>query len=497
MAQWKLGHSLKKSTFLSGTHCTRRMWWEIHDKGCDELKIDLATQILFQQGNEVGELARERVPGGILIRRDNGNFVQSFARSRAAVDDPEVGVIYEAGFVAHDTMILADILVRTGDSFTLIEVKQGTSVTEEHISDLAIQAFVLREAGVAVDRFELMRLNRQCRYPDLSNLFVREEVTGRVEERLLTVETELDQLIGIAKSGEIPAAELGSRCSEPRECAFIARCWPAVDADHIRYLYRLNKNHAVDFEKSGVSRIQDLPDDLALGAIPARQRRCLREGEILVEKSALVDALHSIVAPVAHIDFETVMFAIPRWNGCRPYDNIPVQLSAHVVDASGNTRHHSWIAKDASDPRIGIGPAIVAACEGARTVTAYNASFEKRCILSVADVCPEIAPRLLEIADKMVDLLPMVRENLYHREFRGSFSLKRVLPALVPELTYDGLEIAEGATASAELMRLLFQPNGMSADERAKIEADLLAYCERDTSAMIALTRRLTELSKE
>ena len=495
---WKptLAHTLKKGTFLSGTHCARRMWWEIHDKGCPELEHGLATRILFDQGHEVGALARERVPGGILIRRDGANFVPSFAASRAAVNDPAVSVIYEAGFVAHDTMIFADILVRGEEGFTLIEVKQGTSVTEEHVADLAIQAVVMRGAGVKVDKFELMHLSRECRFPDLSNLFVRADVTKEVEEIIPRTELELDVLLPIAKGKDLPPAELGAQCSRPRECAFMERCWPAVGADHIRHLYRLNREKALGYEREGVSRIQDLPDEFQLGAIPARQRRCLREGELLVEKSALVDALLSIVPPVAHIDFETVMFAVPRWIGCRPYDNVPVQMSAHVVDAAGSARHHSWIAKDASDPRPGIGPAIVAACEGAKTVTAYNASFEKRCILLVAEVCPEIAPRLREIAESIVDLLPIVRENLYHREFRGSFSLKKVLPALVPELSYDDLEIGEGETASAKLMTLLYRENGMTGAEREKLTADLLAYCERDTLAMIELTRRLGELAR-
>jgi hypothetical protein len=201
------------------------------------------------------------------------------------------------------------------------------------------------------------------------------------------------------------------------------------------------------------------------------------------------------VHPVAHIDFETVMFAIPRWDGCRPYDTIPVQMSAHFVDAAGDARHHSWIAKDSSDPRIKIGPAIVAACEGAKTITAYNSSFEKRCIEFVADACPDIAPRLREIAESIVDLLPIVRDNIYHRDFRGSFSLKKVIPALT-NVKYDDLEIAEGDRASAHLMLMLYQENALSVEDRAKLEAELLAYCQRDTVAMIGLTRRLFELAR-
>src|SRR2546430_12349592 len=159
MWQPKFAHTLKKNTFLSGLHCVRRMWWEIHDKGAPELQHGIATQILFDQGHQVGALARDHVPGGILIQRDKGNFVTSFAQSREAIADPNIGVIYEAGFVAQDTMIFADILVRGEDGFTLIEVKSGTSVTEEHIYDLGIQAAVMREAGVPIARFELMHLN--------------------------------------------------------------------------------------------------------------------------------------------------------------------------------------------------------------------------------------------------------------------------------------------------------------------------------------------------
>jgi len=494
MSKWKGSHTLKKGTFISGVQCAKRMWWEIHDKGCEELQIDLATQILFDQGNEVGALARERFPGGLLIRRDQGNYPSSFAKSEAAVRNPHVSVIFEAGFVSHDTLVFADILVRDGSSFTLIEVKSKTSVTDDLITDVALQTFILRGAGVPVTRCEVMHLNRACTYPNLDDLFIREDVTELVSDRLALVESELDYLIGVAKGPE-PEVAVGGHCSKPRPCAFMDRCWPDVEDDHIRHLYRVGLEKAVKYERDGLTRIQDLPEDLKLSAIAARQRRCLREGDLLVERDELVEALRTIAHPVAHIDFETVMFAIPRWDGCHPYDQIPVQLSAHVVDDLGNERHHSWLATDSRDPRPGIGEAVVRACQGARTVTAYHADFEKKCIKLVAQACPHIEQRLLEIANGIVDLLPMVRDHIYHRQFRGSFSLKNVLPALVPELTYDDLEIGEGMTASAHLHRMLYGSVAMKPDDRDKLVANLMAYCQRDTEAMIALTRRLRELA--
>jgi hypothetical protein len=194
-------------------------------------------------------------------------------------------VIFEAGFVARDTMIFADILVRGDDGFTLIEVKQGTSVTEEHIADLGVQAVVMREAGVKINRFELMHLNRECKFPDLGNLFVREDVTKQVVEMIPELDMALDHLLPIAKGSALPGAELGARCTRPRECAFIARCWPAVDADHIRYLYRLNKDKAIRFEKDGVSRSRIFPTSFssapfrrASGAVCAKETFSSRRG---------------------------------------------------------------------------------------------------------------------------------------------------------------------------------------------------------------------------
>ena len=211
---------------------------------------------------------------------------------------------------------------------------------------------------------------------------------------------------------------------------------------------------------------------------------------------ALVVALATVAQPVAHLDFETVQRAIPVWSGCHPYENVPVQLSCHVVDGESVT-HHAWVFDGNGDPRLAAAQAILEACRSAATVTAYFASFEKACIRMVADVCPECADELRNIADKIVDLLPIVRENVYHPNFGGSFSLKKVLPALVPDLGYDDLEIAEGLTASVELTRMIFSGSAMSDEERQQLRDKLLAYCERDTLAMVRLSEQLEILARQ
>jgi hypothetical protein len=130
-------------------------------------------------------------------------------------------------------------------------------------------------------------------------------------------------------------------------------------------------------------------------------------------------------------------------------------------------------------------------------VVAYFADFERRCIELLAESVPELAEELLDIVARLADPLPVVRDHIYHAEFGGSFSLKTVLPALVPELTYEGLEIAEGTVASIELQRLMFAGEAMPAEERARLREALLRYCALDTLGMLRLLQKMRELAGE
>lgn len=486
---------LSKKTVLAGLQCHRRLWWELHEPGASELQESLAMQHRLREGRAVGALARSYVPGGHLVDRGARSLDALVAETRAALARPELPAVYEGAFLANETLVFTDILERQGTAWTLIEVKSATSLSErEHVPDLAVQAYVLRVCGIPVTRYELMHLNRDCRHPDLTNLFVRQDVTEQVEAAISVIEVEIVRQRRAAIEGAAPEVATGEHCSKPRACPFTERCWPALPPHHVSELYNIRKKTAASFVEAGWETIPDLPDSVQLSAIAARQRRSVRQGAMIVEHDELVAALATLERPTAHLDFETIQPAIPRWPGCRPFDQIPVQLSCHVVDESGGERHIEWLFDGDGDPRPHAARAILDACDGARVVTAYASSFEKGCIRLVADACPEHAARLHAIADGIVDLLPIVREHVYHPEFGGTFSLKRVLPALVPELSYDGLTVAEGETAQVQLARLILAPEEMSDGERREIRAALLRYCELDTRAMVALEGRLRGL---
>jgi hypothetical protein len=357
---------------------------------------------------------------------------------------------------------------------------------------VAVQAHVLKQNGLDLAGTEVMHLNRACAYPDLSDLFVRSDVTEAARAIEASVPTWLAQQTEMLQ-GPVPDVPTGAHCTSPYECPFMARCWPTLPPHHVSTLYAMRRR-ALELDEQGYRTIHDLPEDVPLGKIADRQRRAVQEGRVIVEPT-LAQALDVFVAPIAFLDFETVGLAIPVWEGCHPYDAMPVQFSCHVQDADGRVTHHEWLAEGPEDPRPTIAARVIEACEGAQTAVAYNAGFERRRLEQMAEALPALAAPLRSIVARLVDLLPVIRNHIYHPDFGGSFSLKRVLPALVTEISYDGLVIADGGTASLELERLLFQGDGLESDARERLRGDLLRYCHQDTWGLVKLLERLRELT--
>jgi predicted RecB family nuclease len=484
---------LSKSRFTTGLQCHRRLWWETHEPAAPELVADVAQQAIFDQGSKVGRIARERVPGGVLIDFEPGAIAERVAATNAALAAGAT-VIYEASFVADDTFAAVDILERVTDGWSLIEVKSTTRPKQEHMADIALQLHVLRKSGLPVVRAELMHLNRACVHPRLDDLFTRVDVTAEVEPLLASVPAEIARQLAMLR-GALPAVPIGRHCDEPYPCPFKPRCWPEFPEHHIRTLYYVGARWW-DLAAQGITMIRDLPDDaLLLPPAAARQRRAILSGTTVVEPG-LGAALATLEAPIAIIDFETVAPAVPVWNGCHPFDPVPVQFSCHAQNAAGGWTHSEWIAEGAGDPRPELVLRLAAACEGARTIVAYYADFERQCLKLIADARPELRAPVDAILPRLADALPLVRDHVYHPGFHGSFSLKSVLPALAPELSYAGLEIQGGWSASLELERLLLDGAALTSGERARLREALKRYCELDTWGVVRLLERLGELAR-
>ncbi|MFO0564301.1 MAG: DUF2779 domain-containing protein [Polyangiaceae bacterium] len=458
-----------------------------------ELQVDPGLQVIFDHGTHVGELAREHIPGGVLIDLPHYEARERVAATQRALKSG-AKVIYEASFLADDVFVAVDILHRRGRRWTLTEVKSTCKVKPEHIPDAAVQTHVVRRAGLDVARAEVMHLNRACRFPDLDDLFERADVTERVEDEIIDVPREARRQLRVLRGSE-PDVEPGDHCTAPYDCPFIERCWPETPEHHVSTLYRVGGKQLDRLLDEGVESIHDIPGDFELGDIADRQRRAVQSDQVIVERG-LRKALAQLEYPIAYLDFETIGLPIPIWDGCRPYDAVPVQFSCHVEDASGELRHYEWLAEGADDPRPALAEALVRVLRGAKTILAYNAGFEIGCIEGLRAAAPELDKELGRAQRRVRDLLPIVRGHVYHPDFGGSFSLKRVAPALVPELSYDELEITDGGLATVELERLLLRGLGMTKAERRDLRRALLEYCRQDTLAMVRIVERLRRMSR-
>ena len=482
---------LSKSRYTAGLQCHKLLWWRVHDPDAPELKPDRELQARLDEGTRVGEAARAYVPGGVLVDLPYEQMKEKVAATRAALEGG-ARVIYEASFFADRVFVAVDILERRDGGVGLIEVKSTARVKDEHLPDATIQAHVLGASGLAVRRAEVMHLNRACVHPDLSNLFERREVTAEVEALLPGVPARVAEQLAVL-DGTLPEVPIGPHCTSPRRCPFMARCWPARPEHHVSTLYHVGKQ-ATQLEARGYTTIDQLPPELTPNPIADRQRRAVQSDRLIVEGD-LARALEDFESPLAFLDFETVQPAIPVWNGCRPYDQIPAQFSCHRLAADGTIVHHEWLAQGPGDPRPELAEHLVVACRDARTVVAYNIEFERRGIERVAAAAPDHRRELAEIAVRLKDLLPVVRAHVYHPGFGGSFSLKAVLPALVPELSYQDLEVAGGTSASFEIARLMFDGARLTPGERERLRSALRAYCALDTRGLVVLLERLRALA--
>jgi hypothetical protein len=201
-----------------------------------------------------------------------------------------------------------------------------------------------------------------------------------------------------------------------------------------------------ELEEMGIESIRDVPDDFDLTEIQRRAATCVQTGEPWYSPE-LRQVLGGLTYPLYFMDFETVNRAIPPFAGMRPYDHLPFQFSVHVQQQPGaEPEHHEHLATDASDPRREFISSLCHALGESGSIVVYS-SFESQRLSNLAAWLPEYAERINAIQARLFDLLPVVREHVYHPAFAGSYSIKSVLPALVPEMTYDGMEVANGQDA--------------------------------------------------
>jgi hypothetical protein len=483
---------LSKSRFLAGMQCHLRLWYQYHKPELAS-EISPVQQAIFQTGHEVGRLATRLYPGGLLIQENHLHHEEAVQSTRAAMKkDPKLQAIFEAAFLHDDVRVRVDILERVRDGrWDLIEVKSSTSVKEVYLLDVAIQYHVLKGSGLDIGRAGILHLNNQYVYDgrqlDLDSLFTFADLKGQVlalQEEILPL---LKELKGMLTEKDPPRITPSRLCKSPHECEFWEYCTREMPSFWVLGLSGIRQERLDDLMSMGIQDIRHIPDSFPLSDLQERIKSCVINGEECL-LPGLKAELKDVTYPVHFLDFETVSPAIPRYAGTRPYQAMPFQWSNHILSKDGVLTHREYLCEEDKDPREDFAQALLTALGNSGTTFVYS-NYEKVIITDLAHHLPKYRSQLLATLVRIKDVQALIKRYYYHPEFHGSFSLKDVIPALVPDMNYGKLMIQQGSQASFEYLRFL--DHDTPSEEKRRIKEDLRAYCGHDTMAMLKIRDEL------
>jgi hypothetical protein len=490
--------SLSKSKIIAYRQCPKRLWLTIHKP---ELCDESGSKAVFAIGHQVGEIARriyDPEGRGVLIDIQELGHEQAFARSAVLLESGEVPV-FEAGIVAGGALAYADVMLPdTQDgavAWKMIEVKSSTGVKDYHRDDIAVQAHVAAAAGIRLSSVSLAHIDSSFVYPGDGNyqgLLKETDLTAETLSRSGEVAAWIAGAQAVAALSDEPEIKTGPQCSDPFTCGFCAYCnrdkvWPEYP---LSSLPRFGISKQAQMEELGIEDLRDVPDE-HLSALQSLVKKHTAAGTVFFDTVGAAADLAPYGFPAYFLDFETAMFAVPIWKGTRPYQQIPFQFSLHVLDESGFLEHAGFLDLTGGDPSEDFARSLIDLCGIEGPVFVYNAGFEKMVMANLATRFPDLAPSLNAIIERVVDLLPIARTRYYHPGQHGSWSIKAVLPAAIPELSYDKLEGVQDGNMAVSAYQEAIAP-ATAHERKEQIERQLVEYCKLDTLAMVRLWEKFS-----
>lgn len=480
---------LSKTKIISSLQCQKRLWLEVHRP--ELIPADSARERVFAFGHQVGEMARRLAPGGVLIEHQE-HLADALDETRRRLGEGGNQVLFEAAIEHDGVLVRADILELRRGNASIREVKASGSLKDYHLSDAAIQTWVLRSAGLNVDAVSIQHIDTGFVYPgdgEYHGLFAEVPVTNEVKPLLKQVPVWVAEARG-ALAGSEPKIAMGKQCSDPYPCPFVDYCESQAPKVDLPLTLLPNAGKTIPGLKAeGFKTLRDIPEGRLKSETQERVRRAHVTGEHFLDP-AIGKLMREFGYPRTFFDFETVGFAVPIWKGTRPYQQIPFQWSMHVEGPRAKTTHHEFLDLSGELPAKRLVDALLAAIPDDGPVLAYNASFEGRCLKLLGELLPARQKVLDRVCGRLVDLYPITRKNYYHPDMRGSWSLKAVMPTVPGGPDYSLLEdVQDGGAAQEAYFEAVAAET--SPERRRKLETALLRYCKQDTEALIVLTRFL------
>ncbi len=491
--------NLSKSKLIAFRQCPKRLWLEVHQP---QLREDSKfTQAIFKTGHEVGELAQrlyDPTGHGALIDLHAEGVGPAIERSKSLLLGKTP--VFEAGFSAGGAMAFADVMLPvTQDGKTawrMVEVKSSTSVKDYYLDDVAIQSFVARESGVCLTGVSLAHIDSGWTYKgdgDYRGLLVEKDITQIAFGRTDEVRTWISAAHAVASKESPPDVDTGLQCSDPFPCSFSVYCHkdkPNAEFP-VTWLPRIQSKTLKSYiNEHAVIDMRDVPDSL-LNPPQRRVRDQTVSGECFFDADGARGDLQRHTLPAFFLDFETIQFGVPKWAGTRPFQSLPFQFSLHYLDEQGALTHHGFLELSGEDPTHAFARALVETCGNFGPIFVYNSGFEGSRINELAQRFIELKTPLLAIKQRLVDLLPIAQARFYHPSQMGSWSIKKVLPAIAPELNYQQLTGVQDGDMAMQAFLEAIAPE-TTKERKQEIHDQLQAYCALDTLAMVEIWKKFS-----
>lgn len=493
--------NLSKSLYTRGLQCSKSLWLKKY-KSEVLTPPDASAKAIFELGDKVGALACQLFPNGKKIPFEGTSFDEKIALTLRLMDEGEKN-IYEATFKYDDVLVMIDILhINDDGSVEINEVKSSTEVKDVYLYDASIQYYVLNGLGYDVKKINIVHINNKYIRDDeleIDKLFSIVDVSDEVLDLQSDIPTYLKYFQKQLANKDIePDVEIGKHCTTPYDCDAIDYCWKHIPEYSVFNISRLKVDKKFKMYQDGIVEFHQITDKSSFSISQQVQIESEQTNKAIINKDAIKEFIDGLTYPIYHLDFETFQQAIPEWRGISPFMQIPFQYSLHVEQEDGTLTHKEFLATEGVDSRYELAQKLVQDIPTDVTVLAYNMGFEKGVIRKLADMFDEFAQKLMAIHDNIQDLMtPFQKKDYYVPSMRGSYSIKYVLPALVPYMAQAYKEL-DGVQNGGEAMQTYAKLADMEdKEEVARLREALLRYCELDTMAMVRVLEKLKESINE
>ena len=488
--------NLSKSRYCNGIKCKKILWL---NKYKPEEQEQLNNESILQNGNDIHEIARYLFGEHINIKY-NDDLSKMLKDTSDALKNNNV-IITEASFNYNNNFCSIDILKKDNDFYEIYEVKSSTHVKDIYIKDVSYQLYVLTNLGLNIRKCYLVHLNNEyVRHGalELDKLFIKEDITKEVYDLQEEVKENIYNINEYMKQTSEPNDDIDNKCFNPYPCPYFKYCSKKLPENNIFKIRGMRNITKIKLYKKGLYNYEDLLKENIKDDYKQQIIYELEDKEDYIDKKEVKEFLNTLSYPIYFLDFETYQMPIPKYDGIKPYMQVPFQYSLHYIEKeNGKLYHKEFLAEAGTDPRRLLGEQLINDIPKDVCVIAYNMSFEKSVIRELAKMYPDLSTHLMNIHDNMKDLMiPFKNRSYYTKNMYGSYSIKYVLPALFPDdesLNYHNLDLIHNG---GEAMNGFASLEEHSKEKQDYIRKCLLEYCKLDTFAMVKIYEKLKEIVK-